>query len=98
MQYLYLATKTLSFYLQDESVKHTAELMYQTALMESGFVLSDPKDFASRIYGSVKNSLNISPDAAAEEEDDVEETEAESSTKEGADPAKEDDTDVKDEL
>lgn len=42
--------------------------------------------------------INISPDAVAEEEDDVEETEAESSTKEGADPAREDDTDVKDEL
>lgn len=72
--------------------------MYQTALMESGFVLSDPKDFASRIYGSVKNSLNISPDATPEEEDDVEETKAESSVQEGADSAKEDGRDVKDEL
>lgn len=72
--------------------------MYQTALMESGFVLSDPKDFASRIYGQVKKSLNISPDAAAEEEDDVEETEAESSTNEGSGSVKEEDTDVKDEL
>lgn len=75
--------------------------MYQTALMESGFVLSDPKDFASRIYGQVKSSLNISPDAAAEEEEDVEveaETEAESKTSEEADPSKEEDLDVKDEL
>lgn len=58
---------------QDESVKHTAQLVYQTALMESGFSLPDPKDFASRIYGSVKSSLNINPDAAVEEEDDSEE-------------------------
>lgn len=72
--------------------------MYQTALMESGFVLSDPKDFASRIYGTVKDSLKISHDAAVEEEDDVEETEAESSTKGGSDSTKEEDTDVKDEL
>lgn len=50
--------------------------------MESGFVLNEPKDFASRIYSSVKNSLNISPDAAVEEEDDVEETETETSSKE----------------
>ncbi|XP_042508568.1 endoplasmin homolog [Macadamia integrifolia] len=61
---------------EDENVKQTARLMYQTALMESGFVLSDPKDFASSIYSSVKNSLNISPDAAVEEDDDVEEAEA----------------------
>ncbi|XP_030541425.1 endoplasmin homolog isoform X2 [Rhodamnia argentea] len=63
---------------EDESVKNTAQLMYQTALMESGFMLSDPKDFASRIYDSVKSGLNISPDAAVEEEDDAEEAETES--------------------
>ncbi|XP_042489301.1 endoplasmin homolog [Macadamia integrifolia] len=63
---------------EDENVKQTARLMYQTALMESGFILNDPKDFASSIYSSVKSSLNISPDAAVEEEDDVEEAEVES--------------------
>lgn len=86
------------FAFQDESVKQTAQLIYQTALMESGFMLQDPKDFASRIYSSVKSSLNISPDANVEEEDDVEETE----TKETADTSKNDaDTGtsaVKDEL
>lgn len=50
--------------------------------MESGFTLSDPKDFASRIYSSVKSSLKISPDATVEEEEEVEEIQAESSTKE----------------
>ncbi|KAI3988995.1 hypothetical protein MKX01_033031, partial [Papaver californicum] len=62
---------------EDTSVKQTARLMYQTALMESGFMLSDPKDFASSIYSSVRTSLNISPNASIEEEDDVEETEVE---------------------
>ncbi|KAF8377815.1 hypothetical protein HHK36_031200 [Tetracentron sinense] len=95
---------------EDDNVKKTARLMYQTALMESGFVLNDPKDFASSIYNSVKASLNISPDAAVEEEDDVEEAEAETETKEAAatpkgdeDEAFKDETDteaftVKDEL
>lgn len=50
--------------------------------MESGFVRNDPKNFASQIYSSVKNSLNISPDVAVEEEDDIEEVETESSAKE----------------
>ena len=60
--------------------------------MESGFMLSDPKDFASQIYDSVKTSLDISPDAAVEEED-AEEAEPE------ADDTKEGDADsVKDEL
>ncbi|KAH0902140.1 hypothetical protein HID58_041643 [Brassica napus] len=60
---------------EDESVKETAQLMYQTALIESGFILNDPKDFAGRIYNSVKSSLKISPDAVAEEEVEAEETE-----------------------
>ncbi|KAH8509611.1 hypothetical protein H0E87_011387 [Populus deltoides] len=92
---------------EDDSVKQTAHLMYQTALMESGFILNDPKDFASRIYSSVKSSLSISPDAIIEEEDDVEEVEVEAETKEAtssseAEPTRDDeDTEpsvVKDEL
>ncbi|KAI8548949.1 hypothetical protein RHMOL_Rhmol07G0313200 [Rhododendron molle] len=66
---------------EDSSVKRTAQLIYQTALMESGFNLNDPKDFASRIYDSVKSSLSISPDAAVEEEDYSEEVEIESEKK-----------------
>ncbi|KAL0314563.1 UNVERIFIED_CONTAM: Endoplasmin [Sesamum angustifolium] len=86
---------------EDESVKQTAQLVYQTALMESGFLLNDPKDFASRIYSSVKSSLNISPDATVEEEDDVEEAETEPSTKETESSSQTEDAheeDVKDEL
>ncbi|KAF3446793.1 hypothetical protein FNV43_RR11973 [Rhamnella rubrinervis] len=85
---------------EDESIKQTAQLMYQTALLESGFQLSDSKDFASRIYNTVKSGLNISPDAAVEEEDEAEEIEAESDTKEAAaTPKAEDEADaVKDEL
>ncbi|KAL1309298.1 hypothetical protein HN51_052000 [Arachis hypogaea] len=79
---------------EDESVKQTAQLMYQTALFESGFLLNDPKDFASRIYDSVKSSLDISPEATVEEEEEAEEVEAESEAKDGASA----DADVKDEL
>lgn len=71
---------------EDESVKNTAQLMYQTALMESGFTLSDPKDFASRIHDSVKSGLNISPDAAVEEDDDADEAETESKEEASAPP------------
>jgi heat shock protein beta len=85
---------------EDASVKKTAQLMYQTALMESGFVLSDPKDFASQIYDSVKSSLNINPEATVEEEEEVEETEADSEKKEAESTTPEDDAadGVKDEL
>lgn len=89
---------------EDEGVKQTAKLMYQTALFESGFLLDDPKDFASRIYGSVKSSLNISPEAGVEEEDDAEEVEAESEVKDASTLKAEseatttDNADIKDEL
>lgn len=86
-------------------MKQTAQLIYQTALMESGFNLNDPKDFASRIYDSVKSSLSISPDAAVEEEDYSEEVEIESekndetsSSKPEADEDAEEPSDFKDEL
>ncbi|KAK9063923.1 hypothetical protein SSX86_017795 [Deinandra increscens subsp. villosa] len=89
---------------EDASVKTTAQLMYQTALMESGFMLPDPKNFASQIYDSVKASLSISPDAAVDEEDEVEEipeVETTSSQKEEeADntATEEEQEDIKDEL
>lgn len=67
-------------FFQDESVKETAQLMYQTALIESGFLLNDPKDFAARIYNSVKSGLKISPDAVADEEVEAEETETNDAT------------------
>ncbi|KNA11816.1 hypothetical protein SOVF_131150 [Spinacia oleracea] len=80
---------------EDEGVTQTARLMYQTALFESGFVLDDPKDFATRVYDSVKSSLSINPDAAVEEEDEAEEPEIEMKD----DSSSKDETDsVKDEL
>jgi heat shock protein beta len=88
---------------EDESVKQTAQLIYQTALFESGFLLNDPKDFASRIYDSVKTSLDISPEATVEEEDETEvetesETKEEAVTSNQADEVNDDADDVKDEL
>lgn len=85
---------------EDAGVKQTAHLIYQTALVESGFSLNDPKDFASRIYSTLKSSLNISPDAVVEEEDDVEETDAETEMKEASAAQEDADTEYsgKDEL
>ncbi|CAL9062115.1 unnamed protein product [Musa banksii] len=84
---------------KDEGLKHTARLIYQTALMESGFILNDPKDFASSIYKSVQKSLDISPDATVEEEDEVEEAEVEEKESTAkAEPEDADEPFVKDEL
>lgn len=78
-------------------MKQTTQLMYQTALLESGFVLNDPQDFATRIYDSVKSGLQINPDAAVEEEDDADEAEANTDTKEASEEDSNNEN-VKDEL
>ncbi|KAL6524826.1 heat shock protein 90 [Orobanche minor] len=83
---------------EDEGVMQTAQLMYQTALVESGFLVNDPKDFASRIYSSVKSSLNISPDATVEEEDDVEEVETKETEPSSKTTEEAPEEDLKDEL
>ncbi|KAF6163185.1 hypothetical protein GIB67_025049 [Kingdonia uniflora] len=67
---------------EDESVKETAKLVYQTSLMKSGFVLSDPKEFANSIYSSVKTSLKISSDATVDEEIEADEAEEVETAKE----------------
>ena len=70
-------------------MKQTARLVYQTALMESGFNLPDPKEFASSIYRSVQKSLDLSPDATVEEEDEAEDQpdSEEKSSKDEAEPS-----------
>nr|ACN26939.1 unknown [Zea mays] len=62
---------------ESEELKHTARLVYQTALMESGFNLPDPKEFASSIYKSVQKGLDLSPDATVEEDEAEEQPEVE---------------------
>ncbi|KAI5069423.1 hypothetical protein GOP47_0015724 [Adiantum capillus-veneris] len=60
---------------EDSVAQQTAKLIYQTALIESGFLLEDPKEFASRVYSVMKTTLNVSPDAVVEEEEEVDEAE-----------------------
>ncbi|CAK9875385.1 unnamed protein product [Sphagnum jensenii] len=57
---------------EDEAAKQVAKLVYETALVESGFILEDPKDFATRVYSVVRSTLNVSPDAEIEDEDETE--------------------------
>jgi heat shock protein beta len=61
-----------------EQAKALATLLFETALLESGFQVENPKDFNTRVYELMKGALNIQGDLSVPQEadDEVEDTEA----------------------
>ena len=53
----------------DEDTKRTALIMYETALLESGFMFEEPKGFAGRLFDMIRRDLGVEADAEVEEPD-----------------------------
>merc|ERR1712028_260510 len=66
---------------EDKSAMDTAQVLFQTALIESGYEIADPSALVSRVYRLMSKELGVDPDAPLKEvevpEDAEEEEEAE---------------------
>merc|ERR1711948_198866 len=67
---------------EDAAALDTAQVLFQTALIESGYEIADPSALVSRVYRLMSKELGVDPDAPIKEVE-VPEEEEESSEKEG---------------
>jgi len=83
---------------EDSAAKDTAAVLFQTALIESGYEIADPSALVNRVYRLMSKELGVDPDAPLKElevPEDEEEAE-EDDDKEEEDEEKDDDSDSKD--
>merc|ERR1711943_11525 len=80
----------------------TAQVLFQTALIESGYEIADPSALVNRVYRLMSKELGVDPDAPLKEvevpEDDAEEEEAEEEEEEEEAEEDEEKADKKEEL
>jgi heat shock protein beta len=80
----------------------TAHVLFQTALIESGYEIADPSALVKRVYSLMSKELGVDPDAPLKEvevpEDDAEEEEAEEEEEDEAEEEEEEKADKKEEL
>merc|ERR1719323_1914120 len=72
----------------------TAHVLFQTALVESGYEIADPSALVSRVYRLMSKELGVDPDAPLQEVE-VPEDEEEEAEEEDAEDAEDDDQDAK---
>merc|ERR1711866_13840 len=71
----------------------TAQVLFQTALIESGYEIADPSALVSRVYRLMSKELGVDPDAPIKEAEEEDKDDKD----EGDDADKEDDAEKDDE-
>merc|ERR1719337_76683 len=79
---------------EDAAAVDTAQVLFQTALIESGYEIADPSALVNRVYRLMSKELGVDPDAPIKEvevpeEEEAEEEEKDESDEEGDDEDKE---------
>merc|ERR1711959_560154 len=71
---------------EDKSSVDTAQVLFQTALIESGYEIADPSALVNRVYRLMSKELGVDPDAPIKEVEVPEEgEEAEEEEKDDSD-------------
>merc|ERR1711879_927626 len=86
---------------EDKAAKDTAQVLFQTALIESGYDIADPSALVNRVYRLMSKELGVDPDAPLKEVEVPEEEEEaeEEDDKEGGDEEEEEEkSEAKDEM
>merc|ERR1711979_132998 len=87
----------------DKAALDTAQVLFQTALIESGYEIADPSALVNRVYRLMSKELGVDPDAPLKEVEvpegeEEEEAEAEEDDKDDSDESDDkEDTDDKEE-
>jgi len=83
---------------EDAAALDTAQVLFQTALIESGYEIADPSALVNRVYRLMSKELGVDPDAPIKEvEVPEEEEEAEEEDKDESDGESDDDDAEKEE-
>jgi len=86
---------------EDKVALDTAQVLFQTALIESGYEIADPSALVSRVYRLMSKELGVDPDAPLKEvevPEGEEEEEAEEEDKDDSDDDEKDEGKKKEEL
>merc|ERR1712037_366108 len=82
---------------EDASALDTAQVLFQTALIQSGYDIADPSALVNRVYRLMSKELGVDPDAPLKEievpEEEEEEAEDDDKDDEGEEEEESDDGD-----
>merc|ERR1712050_692922 len=87
---------------EDAAALDSAQVLFQTAILESGYEIADPSALVNRVYRLMSKELGVDPDAplqeieVPEEEEEAEEDDKEDDSEEGED--KDDEDEKKEEM